>query len=1067
MANLMLGLLGSLQVLVANEPITNFESNKARALLAYLAVEAGSAHRRESLIGLLWPDSPEEAARHNLRQTLLALRQAIGDRTAKPPYLLITRDEIQFNTAADYSLDVAAFDAQLATCGRHPHRQLETCSTCAAHLQQAAELYRGKFLQEFFLQDSAPFEEWALVQRERLHQRALEALTHLTAYYEQRADYEAARRYASRQLELDPWREQAHRQLMRALALVGLRSEALIQYETCRRVLGDELGVEPSAETQSLYAQISRGELTAKPEEAPHAPPVTLHPLPPQLTPFIGRERELADLHRLLSDPQCRLLTLVGPGGIGKTRLALQAAANQRQAFIHGAAFVSLASVASPALIVHVIAEALGLAFHSASDPKAQLLSYLTEKQVLLVLDNLEHLMAGAGLCVEILEHALEVKVLVTSREQLNLSGEWVFEVEGLAFPRSEIGEGFEGYSAVSLFRQRAQRARVGFELKGEDRAAVARICRLVEGMPLGIELAAAWVRTLSCREIAQQIERNLDFLAVSMRDLPERHRSLRAVFNQSWSMLTAEERLVMSKLSVFRGGFQREAAERVAGASLSVLASLVAKSLVRRTEGDRPTGTASGRYDLHEIVRQYARERLIESGEFEAACGEHMRFFLELAEAAEPELRRVDQIAWLDRLERDHDNLRAALGWSLDCAETDDDRSLETRERAGRESLRLAGALYMFWKRRAHWSEGRDWLKRALALTSDLPVVEERAKALDAAVLLAAEQADTKPASQLAEQNLALARESGDSYSIARALDALGFLLWKKKDFAAARASCEKALGIFRRLGDRSGAADALHDLSHVAINQGDYQAAQSFCGEAAAIYRELGDNLGLTDALGDLGLLAYLLNDFAAARAYLDESLARFQEAASVPGTVSALNRLGDLARCRGDYDEAGKLYTESVALYRDMGDKDELPSLLHNQGYVALHCGDHSQALALFEEGLAMQVETGNQAGIAECLAGIAGVVTARGEGERGARLFGAAEALHERNAAAIWPANRIEYDRSLALLRASLDEATLAAAWAEGRAMSMERAIAEARDKTASDLRKVERSTATNS
>ncbi len=1065
MANLTLGLLGSLQVLVANAPITNFESNKARALLAYLAVEAGSAHRRESLIGLLWPDSPEEAARHNLRQTLLALRRAIGDRTAKPPYLLITRDEIQFNTAADYSLDVAAFNAHLAACDTHSHRQLETCSTCATHLKEAAELYRGKFLQQFFLQDSAPFEEWALVQRERLHQRALEALTHLAAYYEQHADYEAARRYASRQLELDPWREQAHRQLMRALALVGRRSEALIQYETCRRVLADELGVEPSAETQALYGQISRGELTAKREEASHAPPVILHPLPSQLTPFIGRERELADLHRLLSDPQCRLLTLVGPGGIGKTRLALQAAANQRQSFIHGAAFVSLASVASPALIVHVIAEALGLAFHSASDPKAQLLGYLAEKQVLLVLDNFEHLMAGAGLCVEILEHALEVKVLVTSREQLNLSGEWVFEVRGLAFPWSEQSEGFEDYSAVSLFRQRAQRARVGFELKGEERGAVAKTCRMLEGMPLGIELAAAWVRTLSCREIAGQIERNMDFLATSVRDLPERHRSLRAVFNQSWSMLTPEERSVMSKLSVFRGGFQREAAERVAGASLSILASLVAKSLVRRTESDRPTGTF-GRYDLHEMIRQYARERLIESDEFEVACGEHMRFFLELAESAEPKLRGVEQIAWLDRLERDHDNLRAALEWSFGCIETNADASLE-REQAGRESLRLAGALYMFWKRRAHWSEARDWLRRALALTSDLPCAGERAKALDAAVLLAAEQADTKPASQLAEENLALARELGDPYSIARTLNTFGFLLWKKKDFAGARASCEEALGTFRELGDRSASADALHNLSHVAINQGDYQAAQSYCGEAAAIYKELGDNLGLTDALGDLGLLAYLRKDYAPARAYLEESLVRFREAASVPGAVSALNRLGDLARCQGDYDNAGKLYSECVALYRDMGDKDELPSLLHNQGYVALHRGDYAQALALFEEALAMQVETGNQAGITECLAGIAGVLTARGEGERGARLFGAAEALRARLAAAIWPANRIEYDRSLALLRTSLDEATLAAAWAEGRAMSMERAIAEARDKTASDLRKVERSTATNS
>jgi len=545
----------------------------------------------------------------------------------------------------------------------------------------------------------------------------------------------------------------------------------------------------------------------------------------------------------------------------------------------------------------------------------------------------------------------------------------------------------------------------------------------------LGIELAAAWVRMLTCAEIADEIERYLDFLSTRAKDIPEWQRSMRAVFDRSWNMLTTDERHIMTKLSVFRGGFQRDAAERVAGASLSALAALIAKSLLHRIEGDR--------YDLHELVRQYTRERLVESGGLKAACSEHMEFFLKLAQKAESQLRGPEQLAWLDRWEKEHDNLRAALEWSLSGKLTKDEISLEAKQQAAQGSLRLAGDLYWFWKRRDHWSEGRDWLKRALAQSADLPDTAERAKALNAIALLASEQADTKPARQLAEENLALSRELGDSYSIARALNCLGFVLWKQKDYAAALSYCQEGLALFREIGDRFAVADSLHCLGHIAINQDDYQAAQSYLDESITICREIGDQIGLDDVLSDLGLLAYLRNDYEQARSYLEESLARFRQAASKPGVEAALNRLGDLARCQGDYDQAERLYSESLTLYGAMGDKDEIPSLLHNLGSVAHHRGDYAQAIALFKQGLAIQQEMGNQAGIAECLAGIAGALTAQGKAQQGARLFGAVEALRELIGATLWPANRIEYERGLVVLRQLLDEATLAAAWAEGR------------------------------
>jgi len=1032
MTLLTLRVLGPLQVAIADTPILRLESDRARALLAYLAVEADRSHRREALIGLLWPDCSEKAARHNLRQALFNVRQAIGDHAASPPYLLITRDEIQFNAASDYTLDVAQFNTLFTTCDKHLPRCLEDCPIRAERLAQVVELYRGKFLEQFFLADSSEFEEWALVQREALHQRALDALAYLANYHEQHGDYELARRHTARQLELDPWREEAHRQMMRILAQSGQTSAALKQYETCRRVLSDELGVEPSPETRELYEQILDGKW--KPLRTSIVQHRTSN-LPTHLTPFVGRAREQADLAQMLSNSECRLLTLVGPGGIGKTRLALQVGASRRQMFAEGVAFIPLVSVNSVESIVPAIAAALGLTSHSQDDPKIQLLDLLREKEMLLIMDNAEHLLDGAGLFVEILQHAPGIKVLVTSRESLNLREEWAYEVKGLALPASEV-ENIEGSDAVALFVQCARRAHAGFRLTDGDRAAAVRLCQLVEGVPLGIELAAAWMRTLELAEIVREIERSLDFLNATWRDLPERHRSLRAVFDHSWNMLSPEEQTTLSRLTPFHGGFHRQAAEQVAQASLPVLASLVAKSIIHRRGGAQSARSSPfGRYEMHELIRHYAEERMVECGQCDAACQAHFHYFLRFAEEAEPQLTGPAQVTWLNRLDEEHDNLRAALEWSLKPIEPID-------AVLAQESLRLVGALYLFWKRRDHWSEGRAWLKRALSRSNHLPGTKAKAKALNGAVLLAVEQADTQAAQSLAEENLLLSNDLGDPDRIASALNSHGYLLWKQKKLSDARVECTKALALLRQLDDRFNMAEALHNLGHITINQNDLLAAQKFLEESVSICREIGDMLGMNSAIGDQGLVAYLQGQDATARSLLEQALSGAREIGSVPTSVAAMNRLGDLARVRGDYDEAGKLYAECLELYRRMGDKDEFPSLLHNLGYVEKARGNHTRALALFREALGVQREMENHAGIAECLEGIAAVLTETGKPEQGARLLGAAEQLRGRVGATLWPANRIEHDRNLALLDSTLDAAALAAAWAEGRQMASE-------------------------
>jgi predicted ATPase/DNA-binding SARP family transcriptional activator len=658
--------MGELVVLIDGVPVSTFESEKVRALLVYLAVEAGRAHRRDTLIGLLWPDCTEQTARHNLSQALFNLRLALGDHTAKPPYLLISRDAIQFNQESDYYLDFKQFNDFYITAEENLSRESINSTSLLTQLEALVQLYRGEFLKQFCLDESAEFEEWILAQREILHQRLMNALATLVNQYKKQADYATALSFALRQLELDPWREEAHYQVMLLLALEGQRSAALAQYENCRKVLAEELGVEPSSQTRELFDQIHLDTLKPKLEQPTQPSSTPLYNFPVSITPFIGREQELADLTRLIADPEYPCITLTGPGGIGKTRLALEAAGQHSSEFFHGSAFIPLTSVSTLDSVIPAIANGIGYSFYGPTDPKIQLYKHLRDKQMLLIMDNVEHLLVAgpqqdtiANLLVEILQAASQVKLLVTSREVLDLQGEWPFEVQGLTFPSLDQSNGFDQYSAVRLFVQRARRARPGFEMNDEDKPGILRLCRLVEGMPLALELAAAWVRILSPAEISQEIETSLEFLNAQVRDLPERHRSIQAVFDHSWHMLTEEERNVLCRMSVFHGSFSREAAEAVAGSRLALLSALVAKSFLRRTR--------EGRYILHELIRQYVANHLAEVPEEEGeARDRHSAYYTDFVAQLEGKFKSAEQLQARTALDADIDNIRAGWRWAV-----------------------------------------------------------------------------------------------------------------------------------------------------------------------------------------------------------------------------------------------------------------------------------------------------------------------------------------------------------------------------------------------------------------
>lgn len=1180
-------LFGWLHVEQAGRAITRFRSHKTGLLLAYLAFYSGRSHPREVLIEMLWPEAPPEAGRDRLSTALASLRRQL-----EPPgvpansVLIADRASIQLNPRI-CSTDTAEFESALHSA-EHSGASGEAAvsSQKISSLRRGVDLYRGDLLPGYY-------EDWNLRERVRLQNACLQAVRRLVALLKEAGDLDLACEYAHRALLLDPQLEEAHCDLIELLLAGDRHTEARRQCVELRRVLMQEFGASPGPAARELERRLeraeshtaatsrakmhgscaagprnespSRGSACSGRENRAHAtasalpadreraaaregPPLRepqerQQALPRPFTQFFGRELELERLDALLKPGTARLVTLTGPGGIGKTRLALEAAARCAESFSGSVWFVPLEDLSRPDLIPGVVLDTLGVVASARSEPLLQIAERLGRAPALLVLDNFELFLGeeeggrvpeqpvsgrmspftpepsepeAAALVQLLLRRVPELVCLVTSRRRLGLAGEREFPVGPLptrALDTEQAASGAEAAAqcaSVGLFVDRAQAVRPDFQLTARNARTVAELCVRLEGIPLALELAAAWSHVLTPGRMLDRLARRFDFLVDRQRGQTPRRRTLKASIEWSYAALTPELRQCLANLSVFRGGWTTAAAFAVCRTESAALERLQEVSLIYVDLQER-SETEEARFRMLETIREYAWEQL-DSRTRSALRARHAGYFLAMAEEADAAMRSPQEAHWLHRLDSERDNLRAALeGWlgtelreserPAPAAQMDTERA--EGESPAEQALCLATALWPYWDARGLNAEGRTYLMRALAQPGAAGRTDLRARALYGAGVLAWNQANCARkvviTRGLLEESLAIRRERGDRRGIAATNLNIGLALQHDGDDVGAETLYAESLAISQELGDTVGIARSLRNLGRLAEARRDRETAHRLYQESLELWRTLGDDRGIAELLELLGSLALAKTDYATARACFSDSLTRMRRLDRKQGIVRALLGLGSAARFQGDGAAARAALEECAATCRMLGEKCDLAvacfalgqMLLHRGNLdaaqplleeslaayqtifvleqtdifqvrilarrgaaralaalagLALRRGEQARARSLYRESLEVLREPDDTAGLWETLWGCAGTAVARGEPERAARLIGAAEAF---------PAELPAAERDILLelataVRAALGQEEYAALCSEGRTMPREQAISLALD-----------------
>lgn len=954
MAELKITLLGPPRIELDNKPVAT-DRRKAVALLAYLAVTAVS-HSRESLAALFWPESDQSRAYAYLRRTLWELHQMLGE-----GWLEVNRETVALPHINDLWLDTTVFSKLI-------HAQLPES------LPKAADLYQGEFMAGFTLRDAPGFDDWQLLERESKQReigRCLQQLVELSAEGQR---WETAVVYAQRWLALDALNEEAHRQLMQVYAQSGQRAAALTQYEKCVAILAEDLAVSPEPATVSLWQAIKAGKVSAAAvpifAEQPKPQIVIPHNLPEQPTPFVGRSPELESIRELLMQPETHLLTLVGQGGSGKTRLAIETANGcleiDDKRFPDGIYFVPLGWLDSPGSILATVAYTLDFHFFDdeSTSPQMQLVEYLASKQMLLVLDNYEHLLEkpGLDLPLSILAKAPGVKILATSRVRLNVRGEQIFKVSGMQMPTEitavswDDPESANEYSAVRLFVQQAKRIQPDFVLTAQNSQDVVRICQLVDGLPLGIELAVAWLPLLAPSEIADEIENSLDFLISEQKDVPQRQRSLRAVFEYSWNLLSPEEQAVYQKLSIFRGSFSRESAQAVAGASLRDLMGLMNKSLVWRD--------CNGRYQLHELLRQYAAERLqSDPAQQKEVQSQFSHFFVNFLISQLDIMKGPAQKTAFDQVEAEEENVKQAWLWAVE-------------QKAYQTARKAMDGLLMFYMARSLYKDLNEVLKTGLDLVETAVVAGEtdRQTQLMRVTIMAYlgwtahdEYVKYFP-NNLAEQAMPLVQELAAEDELG-----LGYVMlasvytWnvnREVGLQYFRESVER----IRQSGDPHALAVALSVLGGTLTSLNFWDEARELLLEAIALNRKLENQFMLAISLQTLGYAEGISRHYERAFQIYEECQQIYLDLCVLRGAASVCFDMGDVSAAMGQYRQGMDWMVSARELYEQCGDRRSIAGTFSWQSIMAMRLGDLETAVSLRQQAEQEYKKNKDQSGLA---------------------------------------------------------------------------------------------------
>ncbi len=957
-------LLGGLVIEKGSARVTGLVTQKAEVLVAYLSCHP-RAHRRDVLATMLWDNRTQKQALSNLRTLLTSLRRHLR------PYLAVSRKTLSLDWDQPIWVDVGVFEDALSSLmpqAPDSDQILEDPST----IEDALNLYRGDFLEGVFVDDSRGVDAWMAARRERLQHMAMRAHEQLAVYYLHHRRYDAGIRHARNLIGLDPLHEDAHRLLMRLLARNGRRNAALAQYEACRRLLQAEVGTEPDAETIALQQRIARGRAQVR------------HDFPLAPTPFVGRIAELAAISRRLDDGDCRLLTLAGPGGAGKTRLALEAAQDRRDDYLDGVVFVNLAPVSTAHDVPSTIAGALNLPLVQKQPSQVQLLDYLRDREILLLLDNFEHLLdhadgdeAGEALALvqTIVEIAPRVKLLITSRHRLRLQAEWVLTVNGLQRAEASKDSGRGKEDAARLFASCARRARAGFDPGDGD--AVAHVCQLVDGLPLAIELAAASLIQHDLDEIIAGIQRNLDFLAGGMRDAPARHRSLRATFDHSWALLDPASRETFRRLSVFRGPFDLEAATAAADATEMALNNLAAWSLLRH-EGTR--------YDIHQVLRQFAQEKMAEKPQVERETRKrHSAYMLQLVQDRESALFGADAHSAQQTITSILDDVRAAWQWAV----------LQHNWQAIDGSLE---ALTSFHSLSGMAEQGQRLVRAAIeeveGAGANAQVSALGGRLMASAARLLVEQGKNDEALTTVERALEISPRA--QVQIAARFQA-GRALWRTGHFDEALTELEVALSLCAhgKHAESRIRGDILRTLGITTMHLGDYEQAEAYYSQALEADRATGSRRGEAIALNQFGRIVELQGDFRRAREYYERALPHFQMSGFRRGEIAALINLGNTLRRLGSYTPARDHLRRALALTRQTNDRYQESLTLYNLGILHHLLGDMKAARRRSEQALRLVRQAEYQQGEGNSLYILGNIALSCGDLSRAERL--AQEAL----------------------------------------------------------------------